>query len=380
MVDFSGSMNYRNSNKSILRPNLGFSYMKMVSNRWMLGGGIQYSPGTSTDFNSASRESYPYSIYTISPRFRYYFSNKKIAPFTFLDSEFFTKKYKDTSFEKTSWGLETFAGIGVNYFIAKNVAIESTLKTNVINLGNNKDNPLQVNWNTSLKLFLNTSFTNTVDSLSSKVLKKGNFTTSAKFSFNHIRNEDLVSRLSITPNIRFFITDRLNIYASLYFNKTKHDYSSQVVTHSYSGGYSLGAEHYQKILGNFFSSVGLGFSRSEYGTTIQSEILNTRQTNHQRNFVLTTNLTFHYFKKQKRFYGGIRYVFYELNVTTNSTRNDNFRTLTIFGGLDYYVFNNVYVQTNLNLVKTKYENRSDYLGANLSFGIGYLFNANDFRF
>lgn len=376
MVDFYGSMSYNNFEPEspttpegtyynpLLR--LRFSYMKMVTNRLMLGGGLGVFNGAKSDINTVGgREFYPYNTYQFSPQLRYYFYNKKIAFFASVDNYFSVQKFKDSNFQETSWNGVTTAGLGVDYFLSKNVALESTLKTNVIKYNDNYDNRFVLHWNTSLKLFLTPGFSGGVDSLASKVLKKGNISTALEFNLTPEFGDKTRSYLRISPSVSYFITDKINFFINSNYLHNKSINADRNIRVSFGGNY------YQKIVGDFYTSLGLG-------TELRSRNFEVSGTRFLRSYSLFSDCTFHYFKKQKRFYAGIHYDLFKSGLGNILGTNTN-QAWAFNGGLDYYVSDNFYLNANIYGYRSRVVDFGLYKQARLSVGVGYLFNNENFK-
>lgn len=354
---FSSGIYY--SDLSTKRPhaNSRVSYMKAINNKLMLGGSVFHNYHFQLISETTGGWNYhTFNTYEFSPTIRYYFINRKFAPFAELNNSFqFTKFNGDTPFDNRS-GFGTVGAIGFNYFLGNSIAIETAVKSNLIRLGDFAQHDRYISLSTGLRLFFNSSFSNKIDSLPSKILHRGNFTSSASLSMNF--QETSSKFFSFSPNIRYFLTDRFNIYGSYRF-----DYSLFNGQERHNMSLGLGVQHYFKLTNSLYFSLGAT------GTLNYSSI--TSINNEDRRLIIPIAGVLNYYVKNSRLYAGIVYRTYK---SQNNTYNIDNR-LGFLGGIDYFVLDNVYLKANFGFYRTEYlRSPFDRSSGAFQLGMGFFFN------
>lgn len=141
MLDLNGLFDVRgvksdfSSSGSRFSVSLGY----MVSDKLMLGSGINFVSVVSLN---NSNFNFQQSQYQIAPFIRYYVLEKnKLQLYSYINSSF-TLSLTESTIDSKPWEnqslgqFSTFGGLGISYFIAPNIAVESQLGTLMMESGN----------------------------------------------------------------------------------------------------------------------------------------------------------------------------------------------------------------------------------------------------
>lgn len=362
-VDFSISSSYSNSAPNILGSFVRGDYMKMITDDLMVGGALRYSRGYASISNNEGTEYFPVNSYTAKPSIRYYFSTNKIASFTTLQNYFYVIDYRKEGFREDRKGYRAELGIGFNYFLNKNIALECLLISNMVSLGDLKNEAREISFSSGLKLFFNDSINSEVESLPEKFLRKGNLQTTASL-LGYIRRFEEISTgyLNITPNLRYFISDRFNVFGSLRFSEYRFSTNDQYVL-----GLGLGAEYFFKLNEILYMNVNIK------GTlTYDASSLIALSENSNSKFVIPVSSALYLFHEQKRIYLGGRFQYEQFYLP-----HVVYKTFSLFAGLDYFLSENIYLNGELNY-SLRDNSNSDFQRQTsaLSLGFGLIFNSN----
>ena len=342
------------------------TYLRFITDRVMVGGRTSFAQGHVVSPASSDLRYFKINNFQISPAVRYYFGAGKWAPFASLENVVSFRNVEEGPLQENSTGSEAIAGLGFNYILGQNITLETNLQSNVVGFGTAKNNTRYLSLNAGVKLLFSDKWTNQIDSISSKVLKRGVFLTSSTFGFRQTFNNFSHTQFQISPNIKYFLTDRLNVSAQLsYF----HFGADETNLRSIRVG--LGVERYFNLTGGLFLNVSASSALDLLSGTVLSST---------KLLSIPLEVGLSYFANQKRWYVGARYSY--LNSIGNSSTGGHSNDVALIGGVDYYVLDNVFVRANLNLNISKGnenflpESRS---GA-LNLGVGFLLDRNKIQF
>lgn len=341
------------------------TYLKMITDRIMIGGGIGFVHSQYLTTSSGDDLFFPYNQFQLSPTFRYYFSNGKISPFASLQNRITFTNFSGPRLEDEFRFNQTL-GLGANYFIGDHVVLEGLLSFNVLDLGDSFDPAKTLNLGLGVKLFFTDALKNDVDHLSDKIFRKGVIETSGNFlSINHRFNETFKGSFSLFPRIRYFIKDRLSVvgefnYASYYFADRR----------DYDIGGSLGLAYFHKLIEDFYLKLDIqaDISHSKFG----------RGTNFERSsetISVPLSAELQYLHKQKRIYIGASYSTNKIDLDDRFFDDVNRNSLRAYLGLDYFVQDNVYFKGEFDFFRRKDDGVEGSLNrTNLTFGVGFFFS------
>ena len=213
------------------RNSLYVRYGHMVGDHLMAGLGVGYfhSKGNTYfegEFLARSIE--------VDPFIRYYFMGKnKFMPFVFVNGAYTHYNY-ETEVQGAVYRegrIQVHAGMGLDYFLTPNIALEAEVGTLAFDHKNAIDNGdlfyARLGWKTFLADY-------TVEDipLPDRFLKKGNFSITGDVRltenyngsfrselFNGINAKPSEFRLELNPDVQYFISDRLAIMASPLWNR-----------------------------------------------------------------------------------------------------------------------------------------------------------------
>ncbi len=349
--------------------NFEATYMIMISNKFMIGGELYYNHNFLNEVNTSGEwEYYPFNSYRISPTIRYYFTNKKLAPFATLKNDLSLTKFEKEEPWENNNGYRGIVGVGVNYFLGNNIALEGLITSNLISLGGFKDESKHISLSTGIKLFFNSQLQNNMESLPEKILKKGNFETSGNFiNFRHSPKGSPTSSFHFSPDIRYFITDRFNIYGNYSFHESRLKSSNW-----YEMNFGLGAEYYFRFNDNLYLNLGIT-GILELDTRHLNEIFK----NSYRTLDIPISTSLNYFHNQKRMYLGIRYRYFELKALNRKITINERNTFSLFVGLDYFVKENIYFKGEFDFSSRNSSNIMNQVNSGaLTLGVGFIIDSN----
>ena len=147
----------------------------------MFGGDISYN-FTNADiiFNSITNISF--NNFQANQISRYYFANRRFAPFVSLEHRFELSTGLESLRFNSLYGYRFRPGIGFDYFIRPNIALEGLITVNAINQGDFLIEDNRLNFDLGLKLFFNGKFSKKTLALPERILKKGNIISSTQLS------------------------------------------------------------------------------------------------------------------------------------------------------------------------------------------------------
>ncbi len=361
-VDFRNLIFY--SSQGINRPafNVDITYLKMVSDRFMVGGGLFFERyHYRTSFRDIS-----WTELQVRQISRYYFATGRVAPFASLENLFESRKLEGRS--RHFLGYQLNPGLGLTYFLRPDIALEGLLTTNVLNMGDFDSVRKVLNFNLGLKLFFSNKFFTKTAALPERILKKGNIITTTRLNFRKELEDEKDGNLTIAPNIRYFLTDRLNIFAG--YARPRSNVPSRYERSNLFDDlvFSLGAAYYIPLTDQLFWNFDINNSVIFSGDNLLN-IMN------EGIYFMATQISssLQYFTGPAKFYGGISY----LNISDRNSRDDPFRKIgsnySLFTGVDYYISDYIFVNTELEFSDFNASNeRNSGEVIRLDFGLGFI--------
>jgi hypothetical protein len=233
MIDGGANFNLAGGDKFFNEGSIlaGFSIGlgKMVTDKVMVGSGLSVSSGNFLTFQNNEPFTAQLYHYSISPFMRYYLNQpSKFRPFVFLDTELRRQVFEQKEgIEETNLNNGThfsaFLGIGADYFLHPNVAIEANLGYQIIGsdelvyLASNRLSNLS--FNLGIQTFLGQR-RNEESDLLSRYLRKGNLVTSSYGYFQSDFQNNTFSFL-LNPQVSYFISDRVVVGGNVQFSHNK---------------------------------------------------------------------------------------------------------------------------------------------------------------
>lgn len=332
----------------------------------MVGGELSYFRGSNLLFvNGSPFEIRAFSNYGISQITRYYIGTGRFAPFMSLENLFQLATFQGIS--DPDFGYQLKPGIGMNYFLRSNIALEAVLTTNLINQGDFSDSDNFLFFDLGLKLFFTNKFFAKGTALPERILKKGNIISTTRLNFTKSLEGSKLGLLTSSPNIRYFLTDRFNIFGS-YMRQRR------TTTSPFSGdkdvfnvlGLSLGASYYLRLTDQMFWNFDVRNSISMQGEGLSDVFdkgVNTISTS------ISTSI--HYFSGSAKFYGGIGYIDSRVKIVDEIRKVAN--SFQIFSGVDYYISDYIFINADLRFTNFKFEGVPDSdQSFGLNFGVGFI--------
>lgn len=235
-----GSVNFENSHADNLQfdqtqlttnvlvsPEIGF----FISNNVLVGLEGQFSNSTAATLGSNFEFETRRTIYTLHPFFQVFMNKGRFRSYSKLKGGISENRVlsQDISgeFEQKWTNYSLFGGIGVNYFMLENLAVDLLLNYEFLRKGDGEEffvaNDETLSVDVGIKLFINKNqrFKNKIQPL---YLKKGNYVFGLNLNGN--------TKLSRTPfqlsggtSFRYFQTNKLEIGSSLnfFFSDFKND-------------------------------------------------------------------------------------------------------------------------------------------------------------
>jgi len=339
--------------------NLDLTYLRMVNNRLMFGGNISYN-FTNIDqfFNSIS--SIPFNTFQINQISRYYFATGRFVPFASLENRVELAYGSDLLPINALFGYRLRTGMGFDYFIRPNIALEGLIIFNAINQGDFLIDDNRLNFDLGLKLFFNGKFSKKTLALPERILKKGNIISSTQLSSMKQFYEQEDESLDLALNIRYFLTDRFNIFGE-YAYRPSDDLRRNPVS------LSLGASYYLDLSNRLFWNFDFISEVSVSG--IGHEIINNPSL-----FINTLNTSLQYFLGPAKIYGGVGYE-HRMSNFSGEFRNV-FNIFRGFTGIDYYISDYIFVNAELGYSNPDSESFGSFQETEkdfeLDFGFGFI--------
>lgn len=199
------------------------------------------------------------SIYSFRPAFRYYFKPyKKILPFVRVGSTIMHRIYETASINEEwgGWFAKGYGALGMNYFLAPNIAIDARIGTKLFDTENHivdELNPENIYLRIGVQTFLNNRF-ETTQVIHENYLRQGNYRLSGNAGFSNV-NANRISSYSygssstdgsgkgfttyLRPSFEYFKTDRWTIGGGLDLSilNTKAGYQLKTGVSAKSGYY-----------------------------------------------------------------------------------------------------------------------------------------------
>ncbi|MCR9289721.1 MAG: porin family protein [Bacteroidetes bacterium] len=416
MIDGNANFNLAGSNELFNEGSVlaGFSIGlgKMVTSKVMVGTGISIGSGNFLTFQNNEPFSTQLYNYALSPFMRYYLNPpSKFRPFVFLDNElrrqiFEQKEGIDETNLKNRTHFSSFLGIGADYFLHPNVAIEAQLGYQIISsdepiyLASNRLNDLS--FNLGIQTFLGQRRSEAFD-LMDKYLRKGNFITSSQGYFRS-DFENNTFNLLLNPQLSYFVSDRVVLGGNFRFNHNKsQNFRSTGISLGANGKVYLPVGERLFLTPKINIDAGIGISKANTfqlvhsggtiivldsivtggGTIIVLDtLLNplTLEESEVRNtsFGLSGDLALelNYFTQNNYLiFGGFRSQF-QFNFDENLDLLNRSTILNLYTGIEYFFTENLSIRSviNFNLFDTArngddvniFSNSSKHLGMNIS--------------
>lgn len=362
-VDFRSTLSYSSLTK---KPSFGLdiTYLKMTGNRFMVGGGLLFQRSHANGGFGISS----FTNFQVRQISRYYVATGRVAPFISLEHLFFVSKIGGAS--ESFLGYQLSPGLGLTYFLRPNIALEGLLKSNVLNMGDFDSDQQFINFNLGLKLFFNDKFFAKAKALPERILKKGNIISSTRLNFLKEIGGAKNGLLTSAPNIRYFLSDRLNITAGYLRTRARTPVTGGDDRINNRVNLSLGAAYYiglsDKLFWNF------DFINT---ITMNGDKLSEMFDNGIR--VITTNVStsLQHFTGPAKFYGGVGY--YTASLNGFGIDSDEFVKVAsdyeLFFGVDYYISDYIYLNSDLRYTNFGSLNfRGTGNSLRLGFGIGFI--------
>ena len=342
------------SGQSNFMTSLDLTYLRMANDRFMFGGDISYS-FTNADIFSNSITKISFNDFRASQISRYYFTTSRFAPFVNLEHRFELSTGLEFLRINSLFGYRLRPGIGFDYFIRPNIALEGLITVNALNQGDFLIEDNRLNFDLGLKLFFNGKFSKKTLALPERILKKGNIISSTQLStMNQFYNQEDES-LNFALNIRYFLTDRFNVFGE-YAYRTSDDLFRNPLNLSLGGSYYLELSNRWFWNFDFISKVNV--------SGLAHEILRNSSL-----LINTLNTSLQYFLGPTKIYVGVGYenraanYSGELNNISNSFQG--------FTGIDYFINDFIFLNAELGYSESDFEFFEDSernLGLDLGFG------------
>lgn len=364
--NFQSSDAPKYSHFSNLNPTAGY----MVNSHLMAGTGLylyyvkNYSSTTGL-FTGKTLE--------VSPFIRYYYlPENKLMPFIFINSNFSweSEDYeRETEFYKSFNNLRISAstGMGINLFIANNLALEAYVGTPLFENKNVIEwNDLLV-YNLGIRTLVNSWDNSVTDDLIKRYLRRGNFKIGGNTGF------------SLSPNYRYYGEGQLKFLAAPLEKKVNTELSMKYFTKSnlaftFNPAYNFrnngnttvrsvqlgaGVEQYSLITGRLFFVPSFRFSArrqwSKYSIintifTTGAPTLDTMQIKyHQTYLTAGFSAAIKYFTKNKIIYNsGVELIFTNIYLNEITGRRNASGQQNIFLGLEYFFAPNLIAGVKLS--------------------------------
>lgn len=367
-VDFRSSNFY--SSQGVQNPefDLDFTYLRMVSNRFMVGGQLSFLRShIAGGFGDVFIEDISFLDVQVRQISRYYLKTGRAAPFMSLEHLFRLRKV-DGSSDNFS-GYQLSPGLGLTYFLRPNIALEGLLTSDLISSGDFNRVQHAVNFNIGLKLFFNNKFFAKAVALPERILKKGNIVSSTRLNFNKELGDSDRGRINSAPNIRYFLTDRFNIFAGYTRQRSRLPLSRRDDIIRNQLDLSLGAAYYIRLSDQLFWNFDLSNTISMSG----GKLSNTFDDGIDQIFTsISTSLQ--YFSGPFKFYGGVGY----MNTSGKGFINDELINLLsshheFFTGVDYFISDYIYLNSDLRFSDfNSLDFRLSGKSIRLDFGVGFI--------
>ncbi|MFK7806550.1 MAG: hypothetical protein AB8F74_01995 [Saprospiraceae bacterium] len=354
---FSSSYATELNDRIAWSPNI--QYSKMVTDKLMIGGGVSFNDSSLGYIKGIRNHRRISRMYSFDVNIRWYFTNHKWAFFAFAKSNF---RYNDygkiilppdhSDYDElltlysnlyNQGGTRTELGFGLDYFIRKNVIIESVLGLNALRTGslhNFSSNSNQLYLRTSTRVFFGNKLRQEIQSIKNHFLRAGNIILSGSCSVNFYFKEKYRRSFNLFPSISYFLNDKTQVNAT--FGYSKNIFLKQTGS---TLRLKLGVKRYFQVISDFLISI-------QSDVTIRNvKDENSEITN--QNLSIPIHLGFNYFHKRSKYSLEASYYF---NFTDNhrSLYQRNNQRLALHLNWDYFLHTNVFVQTRLS---TNYPSR-----------------------
>lgn len=329
--------------------------LKAISEKWMIGASFAYVKEQPRLY--ANQEITRQDVYRLSPTARYYFSQSRLSPFVSAANHItIAKDDNEAKFDK--WGSALELGLGVTYFIAKDVAIEALARGETLQFGESINFDRQINLDFKVRYFIGNSDGKRIEDLPSSIYRKGVLSSSAQLTYQRYLDTNNRGHYRIAPDIDYFLSDRLSVSAMINIegHRTK-DYVSD------NKSFGLGLTRYFQLSKKTFFNAGINgthTSRSWVIDPAQKNVLN-----------LTVQGELSRFSGPTRIFGGYRYSY--LDFVGEAANSPNRLNEAVYAGADYFLSKNVFLRGRLDVNLSK--NNENYIGigssAALRLGIGF---------
>ena len=343
--------------------NLDLLYLRMVNDRFMVGGSFSYN-FTNSVFSDGSTETISLNSYQVSQITRYYFATGRFAPFASLENRF--NLLSVSGFDNSLFGYRLRPGLGFDYFIRPNIALEGLFSTNLITQGDFDILPNTLIFDLGLKLFFNGKFFKKITALPERILRKGNIISTTRLSYVKVLEDGNRRRFNFTPNIRYFLTDRFNIFGQYAHQRTSSGNGFNDLNLSLGAGYFLGLSNHLFLNFEFTSTIeGEGI---EFFDVFDDVFL----------FTNTLSTSLHYFSGSTKFYGGIGYTDRAGSIFDDITNLGY--TFEVFTGVDYYVSDYLFLNGDLRFSNLGFNGLiKSGQKVELDFGLGFIIGKRGFE-
>ncbi len=343
--------------------NLELTYLKMMSDRFMFGGELLYGLN-SFSVAGGFPGGFSFNSFEFNQITRYYFATGQLAPFVNLENTFQLYTYDRLTSSDIGYGLNL--GIGLDYFIRPNIALEGSLKVNLFSTEDILGFENLLSFDLGLKLFFNSKFFGNPMALPERILKKGNIISTTRLNFIRLLDDDKDDLMISSPNIRYFLSDRLNIFGGYTRQRSSSESFSGDRNISNSLNFSLSVSYYLPLTDKLFWNFEVGNIISMSGEKLSKAFDNGIE------FISTPlSTSLHYFSGPAKLYGGINYVDQRFKSGGDIIKIG--RNLQFFVGLDYYVTDYIFLNVDARLNNLK----SEFILINnqsfgLDFGVGFI--------
>ncbi|MFT5264685.1 MAG: hypothetical protein ACI8YQ_003432 [Polaribacter sp.] len=299
-------------------------YDRMISDKMMIGASLE--------FEESVVFGYSYSIASLSPSIRFFFTANKFPVYVFLEPSLSYKEYHlESDLEIRDFKVSPVGGLGASYFVAPQVALEAKFGLAFWNGPDRKIDELFFNLGTKVFLYSNEKES---DLFAESILQKGNLSFNGvlsfrrEYSFEFLHNDRGIVTVNsnhtefyISPQARYFITNHLELEAS--FNYYKDKYRDDL-------GYKVIGAYYIKALPHFYIKPSLGIRKGNEETPFGD--FNT--------LTIPLSISLEYFKKSNQYFAGMTHS-RESNKTLPNTYD-------FFAGVTHFITKELTINGKLN--------------------------------
>ncbi|MEO1263134.1 MAG: hypothetical protein AAFZ15_30270 [Bacteroidota bacterium] len=280
------SISYTN-NRITLRPNVGL----MLNDQLMAGLGLSVQSTNSWNGDSPFLGS---AFYTAVPQFRYYFKNKGgWLPYFEVRGEIINRSSdNEISKQYDGWTYRGYSELGVDFFIAPNIALEGVMGTRLFEANNPFENNItdeKIYMRFGIKTFLREKFTDRY-AIKEQYLKAGNYILQGSGQFG-LMNANRFSTYSfgsssthgiakgffigLAPKVKYFKTQNWTVTGGVDLSLLTTEAGHRIRT-----GLTAGSGYYIPIKENlfFYPSIEVNYRRTaakqkEWGEIILDTVL-----------------------------------------------------------------------------------------------------------